>query len=170
MKDLPPAPEDRETLGEAYRELLGKALQKARHTGALLHHVISETRDELVAMGQVGEREIVQLEQYLKRDLTDAAHYLGRTGRELADWLGFDAALTEEAFLNMFSEAANKTTAELLQLKIQADAAGYHTGEMTGLGTLVCDHCNGSLSFYKPGHIPPCPSCHNTRFHRQSMA
>ncbi len=169
MKDSPSSPEDLETLGEAYRELLGKALRHARQTDALLHHAISEIRSELVAMGRVGEREIVQLEQYLKRDLRDAAHYLGRTGRELADWLGFDVALTEEAFWNMFLEAANKTTAELLQLRIQADAAGYHTGEMTGLGTLVCDHCSGGLSFYKPGHIPPCPSCHNTRFHRQSM-
>jgi len=169
MKNIPPSDEDLETLGEAYKELLEKALRKARQTGTLLHHAISDLRSDVTAMGKIGENEVVQVEQYLKRDLTNAAQYLGKTGKELTDWLGFDATLVEQAFWRMFSDGANKTTAELLKIKIQADAAGYHTGELAGLGTLVCDHCGKTLHFHKPGHIPPCPNCTGTHFRRQSF-
>jgi NADH pyrophosphatase NudC (nudix superfamily) len=43
----------------------------------------------------------------------------------------------------------------------------YHTGEITGIGTLFCDNCGHSLHFSKTGHIPPCPHCSHTRFHRE---
>ncbi|MCK5669240.1 MAG: hypothetical protein KAI15_09155, partial [Gammaproteobacteria bacterium] len=40
------------------------------------------------------------------------------------------------------------------------------TGEIAGFGTLVCDECGEKLHFHKSGHIPPCPKCHKTSFHR----
>ena len=169
MKKTAPSPEDLETLAEAYQELLAKALQKARQTGTHIHHAISEIRSDIVAMGKIGEGETIQLEKYLQRDLTDAAHYVKETGREIADWIGFDVTLVEKAFWHMFTEAADKTTLELVKLKIQADAAGYHTGELTGLGTLVCNQCGRALHFHKPNRIPPCPKCQGTHFHRQSF-
>ncbi|MHB8252523.1 MAG: zinc ribbon-containing protein [Acidiferrobacter sp.] len=169
MKNTSPPPDNLETMAEAYQELLAKALQKARQTGTRLYHVLSDMRHDIVAMGKIGDHEVVQLEQYVKRDLQDAAHYLADTGKELTDWLGFDATLVERTFWDMFSEAANKTTTELLQIRIQAAAAGYHTGELAGLGTLVCDQCGEQLHFHKPGHIPPCPRCRNTHFKRQTM-
>lgn len=69
----------------------------------------------------------------------------------------------------MFSVAAEKTATELMLLKLQAESAGYHTGELTGLGTLVCDQCGDKLHFQKPGHGPPCPKCSSTHFHRQHL-
>ncbi|HUW97776.1 MAG TPA: zinc ribbon-containing protein [Acidiferrobacter sp.] len=169
MKKSPPPDERLETMSDAYKELLEKALERARQTGTALHHAVSEIRAEAAAVGKAGEKEVVELERWVQRDLTDAASYLAQTGKDLKYWLGFDTVLIERAFWDMFSEAADKTATEQLKFKIQADAAGYHTGELVGLGTLVCDHCGQLLHFHKPGHIPPCPNCGGTHFLRQSF-
>ncbi|MHB9100997.1 MAG: zinc ribbon-containing protein [Sulfuricella sp.] len=169
MKGLPPSHDPMETLGEAYEVLLGKALQKAHQSGAALHHVIGEVRGDTPALNKLKEEDVVKLEGYVKRDLIDAARYRDKTGKALQDWLGFDLTLIKHEFLEMFSAAADKTTTELLLLKMQAENAEYHTGELTGLGTLVCDQCGEKLHFHKPGHIPPCPKCNSTHFHRQNF-
>ncbi|MHB1620235.1 MAG: zinc ribbon-containing protein [Sulfuricella sp.] len=169
MKDLPPPHDPIEAMGEAYELLLEKALQKAHQSGAALHHVIGEIRGDTPALNKLKEEDVVKLEGYVKRDLIDAARYQDKTGKALQDWLGFDLALIKHEFLEMFSAAADKTTTELLLLKLQAENAEYHTGEITGLGTLVCDQCGEKLLFHKPGHIPPCPKCNSTHFHRQNF-
>lgn len=175
MNDLP-TPRQRikalgqriEALAEAYELLLGKALQKAHQGGAFFRHIIDEIRDDAIGVYKLSADEAVLLEEYVKRDLSDAARYMDKTGKELKDWLGFDLALIERGFWEKFSSAADKTTTELLQIKWQAENAEYHTGEIIGLGTLVCDQCGQKMHFYKPGHIPPCPKCHDTHFHRKS--
>ena len=141
-------------------------MQKAHQSGAVLHRMIDEIRGDILALNKLAEDEVVKLEEYVKRDLIDAAQYMDKTGKELKDWLGFDLALIKRDFWKMFSAAADKTTTELVQIKLRAEIAEYHTGELIGLGTLVCDRCSEKLHFHKPSHIPPCPKCNSTHFHR----
>lgn len=167
MKKLRPPHDPVEAMGEAYELLLEKAMQKAHQSGSFVHSMIDEIRRDVVALNKFSDAEVAKLEAYVKRDLTDAARYKGKTGKTLTDWLGFDAALMKQEFWELFSEAADQTTTALNELKQQAEYAEYHTGELTGLGTLICDQCHEKLRFHKPGHIPPCPKCNSTRFHRQ---
>lgn len=169
MKDTHPKADPIETLGKAYELLLEKALQKMHQSGALLSHVIDEIHGDTLALIKFGEDEAVMLKGYIKRDLIDAARYMDKTGKGLKDWLGFDLALIEHEFWERFSAAADKTVIELLEIKLQAEIAEYHTGELSGLGTLICDQCGEKLHFHKPGHIPPCPKCNSTHYHRQSL-
>jgi hypothetical protein len=155
------------SMGEAYELLLEKAQQKAHQSGSAVHHMIDEVRDDIVALTKFSEDEVSKLEAYVKRDLTDAARYLDKSGKELKDWVGFDVTLMKHEFWKLFSAAADQTTTALNEIKQQAEYAEYHTGELTGLGTLVCDQCGEKLHFHKPGHIPPCPKCISTHFHRQ---
>ncbi|MES9926605.1 MAG: hypothetical protein ABW158_00685, partial [Candidatus Thiodiazotropha sp. 6PDIVS] len=48
------------------------------------------------------------------------------------------------------------------------NASLYHTGEVTGPGTLVCAQCGKEMHFKKTGHIPPCSGCKGTDFQRAS--
>ena len=83
------------------------------------------------------------------------------------EWLVFETTLLESETLDLLLKAADKTTVKLLQLKKDTQQIStYHTGEITGLGTLVCDQCDEKLHFHKAGKIPPCPKCHATVFHR----
>lgn len=169
MKNVRPPADLNEAMGEAYEALLEKALANAHRTGAVFHRAIDEISGEFLALGRLGEDEIVTLADYVKRDLSDAARYMDKTGKALKDWLGFDWGLVKRDFWERFSAAADKTTTELMQIKLRAEYAEYHTGEFIGLGTLTCDQCGEKLHFHKPGRIPPCPKCTHTHFHRHPV-
>ncbi|MGW8229347.1 MAG: zinc ribbon-containing protein, partial [Gammaproteobacteria bacterium] len=42
----------------------------------------------------------------------------------------------------------------------------YNTGEMTSAGTLTCQVCGQKIHLKETGHIPPCPKCNGTLFHK----
>ena len=153
-------------LGGAYEALLANALHRAQHGGGVLHHIIDEVRDDISALSTFSKDEAALLKAYINRDLADAATYLTSTGNELKDWLGFDLAQIESGLWNTFSAAVDKTALELLQIKQQALSNSYLTGEMAGMGTLLCDQCGTPVHFPEPGYISPCPQCQNTQFHR----
>lgn len=172
MTTLKPPHDPVEALGEAYELLLEKTLAKTRAlervTARAVHDMVDKARDELVDLGRVTEKEGEELAAALKRDLTEAARYLQETGRDLRDWLGFDLELLEDRFREDFFAAADQTTVALNALRLAAEAAEYHSGEITGPGTLVCLACGERLHFKRAGRLPPCPRCHGTRFRRQA--
>ena len=171
MKDLKPPKDLVELMGHAYEHLLETAMEevdKLEHkTGPALHRLIDKAREKLSELGEFSEEELDKVSEYLKRDLRDAAEYIADTGEDIATWLGFDMKLIGDRLLELFSKAADQTTVELNMLREQAELAGYHTGEITGPGTLVCDNCGEELHFHKPSRIPPCPKCKGTSFHRK---
>jgi polyhydroxyalkanoate synthesis regulator phasin len=151
-------------LATAYENLLEKALHQ---TVSNIHHSIDSVQDDLTAMGKLTTEEAKHLKHAVKRDLSHAAHHMQASKQDLKSWLGFDLELIKVELWQKFIEATDKTTLELIKIKNIAADAQYHTGEMIGLGTLVCDHCQTNVHFRQPSHIPPCSKCHGTEFHRQ---
>jgi hypothetical protein len=169
MKEYPSKQDAQQQGNQPYETLLDNAVQKSRDGGSVISHLADEIREDFSALNEFGKDEIALMKAYIKRDLTDAARYLDSTGKELKDWLGFDLTLIESKLLHNFAEATDKTTLELMKLKQQASLASYNTGEVTGVGTLICDQCGTKLHFHQPGHIPPCAKCHDTHFHRETF-
>ena len=169
MSELPPPHDPIEGLGEAYELMLERAMadfHKAEDKSRdALHRFINAARDKAVELEELTEEEADRVAKYLKRDLDHQAKYLAESGKELADWLGFDVALLEERTRDALLSVADPTVVELLALKAQA--ATYHTGEVAGPGTLVCAACGERLHFHRASRIPPCPKCHGTVFHRE---
>ena len=160
-----------DALGAAYEMMYERAAENLYSTekksAQLLHKLIDEARDKAVELKELSEDDAAKLADWLKRDLDDTVNYLSETGLELKDWLGFETALLESTMLDLMLKAADKTTVELLTMKDYArQPHAYHTGEITGPGTLVCDQCGEKLHFHRAGKIPPCPKCHATTFHR----
>ncbi|MDO9204956.1 zinc ribbon-containing protein [Methylotenera sp.] len=168
MNKTQPPQEANDAVDQAYESSLENALNKSKQTDTSIHELLDGAAAEQKSASKSSIiDDVIQLEQSIKRDLLDAAHHMNETGKELKDWLGFDLMLIKNELWKKFTEATDKTTLELLKFKYMAANAEYHTGEIIGLGTLVCDQCKATLHFHKPGHIPPCGKCHGTRFHRQ---
>ena len=148
------------------RKLLHEVGEEARPT---LDWLIREARERLGIVEELGREEAEKIGDYLKRDLQDAAEYLASPeANELGEWLKMDLELIEQEALELFASVADQTKLELLALQERARLASeYHTGEITGIGTLFCNQCGKSLHFGKTGHIPPCPKCGHTQFHRE---
>ena len=170
MKDLPPPTNLIEAMGEAYELLLEDAIEEAHKieekTGPALHRAIDKAQIKTSKLEELTKEEAEKLSGYLKRDLVDAARYIKESGKDFKTWFGFDVGLIKDRLRELFTQAADQTTVELMELKEQASE--YHTGEITGPGTLCCNECGELLHFHKPGHIPPCPKCHSTVFKRET--
>jgi len=160
-----------EHLVEAYDTMLKRvsdAIKKAEHTTIpALKKNIEHARETAIEVGELTRDEAEKIATYLERDMHDAADFLSETGKEFKDWGRFDLELIEDRLLEMFANVADKTKLELDALARQARRAStYHTGEVTGPGTLVCTSCGKEIHFHKTGHIPPCAGCRGTEYQR----
>ncbi len=160
-----------DTLGAAYEtmyEHVAENLHKAKDkTGPLIHQLVDDAKEKAKEIEEVTEEDAEKLTAWLKRDLDDVISYLSETEYAVKDWLGFETSLIKNAMIHMMLETADKTTVQLLRMKENAHKPyDYHTGEIAGFGTLICDECGEKLHFHKAGKIPPCPKCHKTSFHR----
>jgi hypothetical protein len=114
------------------------------------------------------EDELDKLAGYVKRDIEQAAHGLSAEEDKdsLSEWFKFDIELIENFTLDAFLSVADKTRIELAKLEKMAEAHTYHSGDITGPGTFVCDECDKEIAFKTTSEIPECPACHATTFIR----
>ena len=169
-------PDDRninQKLVHAYNimmERVESAIAKADKEGMpVLEKAIDKAAENAHELGELTKEEAEKIGTYLKRDLQDAAGYLSETGEQLKEWLSFDLELVENRLMEIFSTMVDHTKLELDKLATRADQIGeWHTGEITGVGTLRCKACGELLHFHATGHIPPCPKCKKTKFSRIS--
>ncbi len=164
-----------DVLATAYEKIFESAAKgfhnAEKKSAELLHELIDKAKDEAVELGEVSREDAEKLSTYIKRDLSEAARHMSISGRELREWLGFETILLETEFVDQLLKLADPTKVELFKLKLDAqEMPPYHTGEITGPGTLFCDQCGEKLHFYRAGKIPPCPKCHATSFHRNIEA
>jgi hypothetical protein len=158
-------------LGEAYGILYGYVADDLHNvedkTGSAMHELINEAKDKIINLEEIAEEDAEKLAAWLKRDLDEVMNYVSESEYSLKDWLGFETSLIKNAMIHTLLETTDKATLALLRMKKNTHKPyDYHTGEVAGFGTLICDECGEKLHFHKAGKIPPCPRCHETSFHR----
>ena len=155
----------------AYEQMLERAkafiIETQQDLTPKLERALEAAREKVSELGELSVEEVEKVGNYLRRDLYDAATYLNEDRGELRDWLRFDVEQVEERILESLSHLVDPTKVDLAEFAAQAKAFGeWHTGEVTGPGTLVCKSCGETLHFHEAGHIPPCPKCHATTYRR----
>jgi len=158
-------------LTSAYDKILQEvheAFESARENALPgLKEYLDDAREKMVELGELTREEAEKVAGYVERDMKDAASYLLDTGEQLSAWWRFDMQQIENRMLEMFTSVADQTKLELAKFAQRATKSSiYHTGEVTGPGTLVCTACGKEMHFKKTGHIPPCSGCKGTDFQR----
>jgi len=155
---------------DAYNKLLHSVYDTLVEAGDKLKPSLEKRLEDAAALDELGREEIDTISGYLHRDIEAAAQWMADNEKsELNDWLRFDIEQVESRVLEAFSQLADQTTVELKQLEQRATEMGeWHTGEIVGIGTLICKKCDKELHFHATGHIPPCPKCHGTKFKRHA--
>ena len=155
-------------LGSVYEKLFEHVVSNIKSLQNMtLAELLQQSQNEVSEISELSQEEADKVSDWLHRDILAISDYVRTSEHEFEDWLGFETALIESSMLYLLSSIADKTTVELLQLKEQATASPYKSGEYTGPGILVCDQCGEELHFHKVSKIPPCPRCHATVFHRK---
>jgi hypothetical protein len=112
--------------------------------------------------------ELDKVSGFVKRDIEHAAHELTteKDNESLSEWFKFDIELIENFALDAFLSLADKTRVELAKIGQIAEKHTYHSGDITGPGTFICDDCGKEIAFKTPSEIPECPECHHNTFVR----
>lgn len=132
-----------------------------------IRHSIEKARETAVELEELSHDEAEKVAYYLKRDMQDAGRHLAETSHELGDWLRFDIDRIEDGLLELFSRVADRTRVEWVELQRELEKdPPFHSGEVTGPGTLYCTACNEALHFHHTSRIPACPKCTNGTFRR----
>ncbi len=121
-------------------------------------------REQAVLLGEIGHEDAGKIAEYVYRDLKDLADHLHAAGKDHAAWLQMDLELIEAELWDLLLSVADRTKVELTALDIAAHA--YYSDEVAAPGQLCCDACGAILTLTHAEHLPPCPRCAATRFHR----
>ena len=164
-------PDAVDKLVDAYERMLKRVHETIgraeKETVPAFRELLYKTRDNMVELGELTREEAHKVAEYVERDIKDAAVHIADTGEDLKNWWRFDLDQIEQRMLEAFSRVADQTSVQLKNWAEQARQASlYHTGEITGPGSLVCDSCGAPIQMHKTGRIPPCPKCHATSFKR----
>ena len=159
----------RDKMIEAYQATLEEVKhlwhEAEEHALPTLKENMDKAMEKVSELGELSQEEVETIGGYLKKDLEQAADFLDKSGKVAKDWLKFDLQYAEQKFAELFSETVNMTHLELDEMTEELkESAEWHTGEITGIGVLVCKACGEKLHFKKPGHIPPCPKCKKSKF------
>lgn len=168
-------PSTTDRLVQAYNRMMERvrhALEEAESkTLPSIRHSIDTARDTAVELEELTRDEAEKVAYYLKRDMQDAGRHLSESSHELADWLRFDIDRIEDQLLELFGRVADRTRLEWLELQQELERdPPYHSGEITGPGTLYCTACNEAVQFHHTARIPECPKCGNGTFRRWPVA
>ncbi len=158
-------------LVEGYERLLEKTTQELKNLESSMQPKLQKAMDvaknKAIEIGELSAEEAGKISEYIRKDLHDAADYITTEERNLADWLRLDLLRAKEYTVKEFTYLVDQAGLEIKHLAKQPrHSLAWHTGEITGIGTLECDECKELIHFHKAGHIPPCPKCTHTSFHR----
>lgn len=153
-----------------YQYVISNFNKAHEKSAPLVQQLIEEAKQKVKEIEEVSEEDRIKLSGWLKRDLDEAIYYLSAANYEVKDWLGFETSLIKSEVIESLQKLTDRADAELQRMKDKIHKPyDYHTGEVMGFGTLVCDECGEKLHFHKAGKIPPCPRCHKSNFHRKQL-
>lgn len=144
-----------------------KAFENAsKKTTEALDDALDYAKKELDRAEVASKDTLERVEKFLKRDLEQTASDFERLGDKASELL--HPSRLGAGLLDLSSELLNNAADAFKKLAKRADDARiYHSGEMTGPGTLVCKGCGKEMHFKHTGHIPPCSSCKKTEFSKK---
>ncbi|MGL4860767.1 MAG: zinc ribbon-containing protein [Enterobacteriaceae bacterium] len=151
-------------LVQHYHDLMTSLTRRLAAGEQDIEALVKEGEHKLVALGQLTREEISQVIFSVQRDLEEFARsYSEDHGEESL----FVEAIKESVWQELL-DITDKTQLEWQEVFNDLDHHGvYSSGEVVGLGNLICEKCNYSMTFYTPEILPKCPRCHHTQFQRK---
>ena len=130
-----------------------------------LEAALTFAREGMEKAGEFSREEGRQLMGFLRRDLKLAQHQMSSFAEATKSHL--HPKRVASGFLDLASSLLESTSETLEDWAEKAEEAlSFHTGEVTGPGTLTCTDCGTELKMTGTKKIPPCPKCGKTEFRK----
>ncbi|GLW36855.1 hypothetical protein AO825_12305 [Pectobacterium brasiliense] len=153
-------------LARYYRELMASVTARLNNGERDLDSLVLSARKTLQESSELTQKEIEQVIQAVQRDLEEFARSYNESQGEFTDSVFM--RVIKESLWQELADITDKTQLEWREIFKDVNHHGvYHSGEVVGLGNLVCENCHHHIAFYTPEVLPLCPKCSHDLFHRQ---
>ncbi|MCC9266141.1 zinc ribbon-containing protein, partial [Bacillus velezensis] len=153
-------------LARYYRELMASVTARLNNGERDLDSLVLSARKTLQESSELTQKEIEQVIQAVQRDLEEFARSYNESQDEFTDSVFM--RVIKESLWQELADITDKTQLEWREIFKDVNHHGvYHSGEVVGLGNLVCENCHHHIAFYTPEVLPLCPKCSHDLFHRQ---
>ncbi|BAE74079.1 hypothetical protein SGGMMB4_01908 [Sodalis glossinidius str. 'morsitans'] len=155
-----------DNVAQHYHQLLTSLTQRLEQGERDIDALEADARRSLLASGDLTPLEVENVTRAVRRDLEEFARSYDES-REQDDESVF-LRVIKESLWQRLADITDRTQLEWKEVFKDVSHQGvYHSGEVVGLGNLVCERCHHTLAFYTPETLPLCPDCSFDEFHRQ---
>ena len=153
-------------VAQYYRELVGTLTERLQNGERDIDALVEQARLRATQTGELTRTEIDELLRAIRRDLEEFARSYGESQGELTDSVFM--RVIKESVWQQLADITDKTLLEWREVFSDLNHHGvYHSGEVVGLGNLVCEKCHFHLAVYTPDALPLCPKCGHDQFQRR---
>ncbi|VEB99642.1 Protein of uncharacterised function (DUF1451) [Cedecea lapagei] len=153
-------------VAQFYRELIESLSERLRKGERDIDALVSSARKQINATGELTRTETEEVTRAVRRDLEEFARSYGESHEEFTDSVFM--RVIKESLWQELADITDKTQLEWREVFKDLSHHGvYHSGEVVGLGNLVCENCHHPIAIYTPEVLSVCPKCGHNQFHRR---
>ena len=155
-------------VAQYYRELVTTLTERLRNGERDIDALVEQARASVSQTGELTRTEIEELTRAVRRDLEEFAISYNESQDELKESVFL--RVIKESIWQELADITDKTQLEWREVFQDLNHHGvYHSGEVVGLGNLVCEKCHFHLAVYSPDVLPLCPKCGHDQFQRKAF-
>ena len=145
-------------VAQYYRELVASLTERLKNGERDIDELVASAERRLNEAEDLTRDEVRQVTQAVRRDLEEFARSYQESRDEFTDSVFM--RVIKESLWQELADITDKTQLEWREVFKDVSHHGvYHSGEVVGLGNLVCEQCHYHLAFYTPEVLPLCPKC-----------
>ncbi|WP_336218948.1 zinc ribbon-containing protein [Citrobacter amalonaticus] len=153
-------------VAQYYRELVASLSERLRNGERDIDALVEQARQRVLQAGELTRTEVDQVTRAVRRDLEEFAMSYEESLEEESDSVFM--RVIKESIWQELADITDKTQLEWREVFQDLSHHGvYHSGEVVGLGNLVCEKCHFHLAVYTPEVLPRCPKCGHDQFQRR---
>ncbi|MCZ4059002.1 zinc ribbon-containing protein [Pantoea sp. LMR881] len=153
-------------VAQEYRESLAVLTERLRHGDRDIDTLVAQRRSQLLANSTLTPGEIEQALTSVRRDLGEFARSYAEVEQPLGDSVFM--RIIRESVWKELADITDKSQLEWREVFQDLHHHGvYQSGEVVGLGNLVCEKCQFTRAIYTPETLSRCPECGHDQFQRQ---
>lgn len=161
-----PGDETMNKVAQYYRELVASLSERLRNGERDIDALVEQARERVIKTGELTRTEVDELTRAVRRDLEEFAMSYEESLKEESDSVFM--RVIKESLWQELADITDKTQLEWREVFQDLNHHGvYHSGEVVGLGNLVCEKCHFHLPIYTPEVLTLCPKCGHDQFQRR---
>lgn len=153
-------------VAQEYRATIAALTQRLERGERDVDALVAETRRDLLMKKTLTSAEVNEVMRAVRRDL----HEFALSYQESSDALGDSVFMRviRESVWQELADITDKSQLEWREIFQDLHHHGvYQSGEVVGLGNLVCEKCGFTRAIYTPESLTLCPACGHDHFQRQ---